>query len=189
VILLATFIAACGEGKEELLDAPLAASLTPNVTGTWSAVLSGDGFLTSDTTFTAAVSATAEFRLTQSDTIVSGEYAVQGTISTLDPDGAAFSFPLTATGLVDGEIAMTADAGDPPMPMVAAWRLTATLASFSGGADASFTADVTPYPGAVPTEAFPPEFFISGIRFKVGGLVHESRTYQFKVTGSAVRVP
>ncbi len=177
VILLAAFLASCGE--EQKPTGPVV-SLSANITGTWRAELSGDGFLTSDPTFIAAVSATAEFRFAQSGEFVSGEYVVEDTISTLDPDGDAFSFPLIATGLVDGEIVMTADPGDPPMPMVVAWRLTATLASFSGGADASLAAHTfDTFPTKLPMD----------ITFEVSGLVHESRTYQFNVTGTAVKVP
>lgn len=176
VILLAAFLAACGEGREQ--TGPVV-SLRPDVTGTWRAELSGDGFLTGDTAFVATMSAIAEFRFTQSGDTVTGEYAVEGTISTLDPDGATFSFPLIATGLVDGEISTMADPGDPPMPMVMSWRLTATLASFSGGADASLTAH---------TGDLSPTRLPVNITFEVSGLVHEGRTYQLYVRGTAVKV-
>jgi len=173
VILLAAFLAACGEGpREEGLDGPVV-SLTPNITGTWRAELSGEGFLTGDTSFTAPASALAEFRFTQSGNLVGGEYAVEGTISTLDPNGDAFTFPFTAAGPADGDVTLASG-------NIAMWRVLAHLRSFSAGADASFTAYVT--------TTLPTEFSISGIRFQVAGLVHEGRTYEFNVTGRAVRL-
>ena len=173
MILLAAFLAACGEGQEELLVVP-PNSQTPNVTGTWTAELSGDGFLTSDSTFIATVSAITEFRFTQSGKVVWGEYVVEGTISTLDPNGDTFSFPLTATGLVDGELTW-ADA--------LAWKLMVYLRSFSDGADASFTISVLAPNVAFPAVVGLPPPKLGTLRFEVRGLVQESRTYQFNVTG------
>ena len=168
VMLLAAFLAACGE---EQVPTRTEVSPPPNITGTWRADLSGDGFLTSDTTFIATVNAISEFRFTQSGKVVSGEYVVEGTISTLDPDGDAFSFPLIATGLVDGEL--TRGVND--------WKLTVYLRSFSDGADASFTTSVL---GGVsfPAVGLPPPI-LGTLMFEVRGLVQESRTYQFNVTG------
>ena len=179
VMLLAAFLAACGE---EQVPTRTEVSPPPNITGTWRAELSGDGFLTSDTTYTATASAMAEFRFTQSGESVSGEYVVDGTIGTLDPDGDAFSFPLVAAGLVDGGELTRVDA--------LTWSLSVSLRSFSDGTDASYTGYVPEniaVPAVVPGPSI--DHSISGsLEFEVRGLVHESRTYQFHVTGTAVRV-